>query len=286
MSNHGVYVSDSAPDNLDSSSSFQLFTSPARATLPTTSALDSIPPLKTELTTSTSAKIDALKLIADSIAQQRQIASYSLITHPITLSIYALLVATLARYLYKTSSDLGILVTTVAGISMACLIAVRGACSGYISAAEEINLSYLDSQGDGGEELLITSTFGTEIIGALVLHLQPKIFKASPPSSPSKKSRKSHHGNHHKGGKSLIRAWTTSLRYRKKGIGSALLEEAVKITRERLGRDAEIGFSVSHANSLRVLPQIFNGRITRGEYQAAKLLEDVVAKEMDGRKRR
>lgn len=269
------------PSSQPSTSPSLLATQPVDA-----SNLDSIPPLTTAITNSTPGRTAALKLIADSIAQQRQIASYALITHPLNLAIYALIIVAITKCLYHEASDLGLLFTTAAGGTMACLIAIRGACSGYISAAEEINHSYLDNQEDSGEEILITSIFGTETIGTLVLHLQPTNFRNSPPSSPEKPKR-SHHNNHHKGGKALIRAWTVSLRYRRRGMGTALLEEAVKVAREKLGRDAKIGFSVAHANSLRVLPRFYNGKMVKREQQAGSMLEHVVERfDSSGRKRR
>lgn len=65
------------------------------------------------------------------------------------------------------------------------------------------------------------------------------------------------------------------MRFRHKGIGTGLLEEAVRITRENLGRDAEIGFAADHANSKMLLPDIFNGPFKRDQRKSIKMLEEV-----------
>ncbi len=99
--------------------------------------------------------------------------------------------------------------------------------------------------------------------------------------------RKNHHrAANLKGGKGVIRAWTTRLRYRGKGLGGDLLREAVRITKERCGRDAEVGFAREHANSTMVLPEMFNGTFRRSEMRAARALEAVLADFEGGRRKR
>lgn len=83
-----------------------------------------------------------------------------------------------------------------------------------------------------------------------------------------------------RGGKGVIRAWTVRRGYRGQGFGGELLREAARLTRERCGGGAEVGFAAGHANSTRVLPEVFNGGLRRGEVRAARALEGVV-----GRKR-
>jgi hypothetical protein len=63
-----------------------------------------------------------------------------------------------------------------------------------------------------------------------------------------------------------------------------MLREAVRLTRERCGKDAEVGFAQEHANSVMVLPEMFNRPFRKGEMRAARALEKVLG-EWDGRKR-
>ncbi|KLU81464.1 acetyltransferase [Magnaporthiopsis poae ATCC 64411] len=51
---------------------------------------------------------------------------------------------------------------------------------------------------------------------------------------------------------------------------------AVRVTRERCGRDAEVGFAKEHANSVMVLPEMFNGPFRKGERKAAMALEAIL----------
>ncbi|KAH6676578.1 hypothetical protein B0J14DRAFT_585825 [Halenospora varia] len=241
--------------------------------------LDSIPPLATSILTSDDDKTAALKLVADSIAQQRQLASRAIIFHPLTMALYIALMATISQFLYKTRGDTGVVLTTCAGVTMACLIAIRGATGGYLTLAEEMKWSFLEND-EREEDVVLGSKFGDEIIGAVVLRLE-----RNPPSPSSKRKGSGKSSSKHSGGKGIVRAWTVRMKYRGKGVGTELLEEAVKITRRELGGSAEIGFAKEHANSGMVVPELFNGGFRRREKRAAKLLEGVV-ESMEGRKKR
>ncbi|KAG0652719.1 hypothetical protein D0Z07_0340 [Hyphodiscus hymeniophilus] len=211
-----------------------------------------------------------LKLVADSIAQQRQAASRAMIFHPLTIAVYIAIVALTSQFIYKSSSDAGILVTTLAGVTMTCLIAVRGFTSGYLTLAEELNWGWIRNE-DGEEDVVIGSRYGEELIGACVLRLERN------GNGGGKKKAK--------GGRGIVRAWTVRIRYRGGGVGTELLEEAVKFTREKFGKEAEIGFAAEHANSKMILPEIFNGGFRKRERRAAGALEHVL-ESLDGKKKR
>jgi len=239
-----------------------------------TNPLDEIPPLTTAALTAEEDKVAALKLIADSIAQQRQFASRAIIFHPITLAAYIAVIALLNQLLWKTRSDIGIFLTTAAGFTMTCLVAVRTLTKGYIDTAEEMNWSFAQNP-DGEEDIIIGSKYGADIIGAAILRLEKN------GNGGKRKTKVS------KGGTGLVRAWTTKMRYRGTGVGTELLEEAVRITREKLGNSAEIGFAAEHANSKMILPEIFNSGFRKKEVKAAKALEAVIrGTETGSRKKR
>ncbi|KAK0121647.1 hypothetical protein ONS95_009935 [Cadophora gregata] len=252
-------------------------TTPNTATNP----LDGIPPLTTTLLTTEDSKIAALKLVADSIAQQRQYAARAIIFHPLTLALYVLLLATISQFLYKTRSDLGIVFTTGAGVTMACLVAVRGATGGYLALAEEIGWGFVRSEdGSGEEDLMVGSYFGEELIGALVLRLERNGGGGSPNGKRKGK------GGGKSGGNGVVRAWTVRNKYRGKGVGTELLEEAVRITKEKLGNSAGVGFAAEHANSKMILPGIFNGGFKRREGMAGRMLAGVVENANGSKKKR
>lgn len=155
---------------------------------------------------------------------------------------------------------------------MACLVAIRSVTAGYVFHAEELTWDWTKND-DGDEDIIIGSRFGEEIIGATILRLE---------RNGNGKKKKS---SGKTGGKGVVRAWTVRVRYRGKGVGTELLEEAVSVTRERLGNSAEIGFAAEHANSKMVLPNFFNATFKKREARAARALEKVV-ESMEGRKKK
>lgn len=167
--------------------------------------------------------------------------------------------AMMYQFIYKGPDDVGKLLTTGAGLTMIILVAIRGITSAYLEQAEAITWKFAQSP-EGEDDIIIGSQYGDNIIGALVLRIEP--------NGGSKKKKN--------GGKGVVRAWTTKMRYRGTGVGTELLEVAVKVTREKLGNSAEIGFAAEHAHAKMVLPELFNGRFRRREAKAAKALDAVV----------
>ena len=205
-------------------------------------------------------RVEGLKLVADSVAQQRQQASKVVILHPVVLTVAIAIVGILSQYLAFAT-----LLTTSTGVLMAGMITVRWYTSEYITMAEEVGFKWLESyarQGGSGngspnngngtrEPVVLVAKWGSEVIGALVMRVV-------------KRERKGY-----------VKAWTVKLRYRNKGVGRGLLEEASKIVWGRGGRG--MVFEEQNANSGRVLPQFLNGTFDRREVRARAMLMDVVA---------
>ncbi|KAF1955988.1 hypothetical protein CC80DRAFT_83106 [Byssothecium circinans] len=228
--------------------------------------VDELPQLTTYTAETEDDCIDGLRLVADSVAQQRQTASKMLIYHPINLAIYALFIGILVKYLYTDPDSIYLLFTTLGGVTFSCLIAVRWATSRYIQLAEAINREWL------GADRMIVVKWGEEIIGALVLGW-----------ADAEGGKKKGHAKRRRG-KAVVRAWTVRYKYRGKGIGEGLLEEAVKVAGER-GADG-IVFGDEHANSKRVLPGLYNGFLDKQEARAEKALEKVADEKGNFRQRR
>lgn len=252
--------------------------------------LDSdIPPLSLDILTTRCDKAAALKLVADSIAQQRHQASLSLATHPLSLAVLTCLLAAACRVTWaRRGADAGTLLTLASGAAMAYLVLARYLAGPYARLANAVGWDFLlrpsSSSDDAGEEedLVLGSRYGGgEIVGALVLRLEP-----GPAAAHMSGGRKRSRGAALKGGKGVVRAWTTKSRVRGRGLGGELLREAVRITKERCGRDAEVGFAREHANSAMVLPEMFNGSFRRNEVRAARALEAVLADWEAGRRKR
>ncbi|KAI0525754.1 hypothetical protein F5B22DRAFT_251920 [Xylaria bambusicola] len=249
---------------------------------------DDIPPLTTGILEVQSQKEDAMRLIADSIAQQRQTSSYYLIFHPFLLPPLIAVLAGTYRYSWTYREDFGTSLITVCGVIMTYLLGIRYCTGGYIQAAEELRWSWLSPSSSpdpspSEQDLILGVRFGEQLIGALVLRLEP-----SPSSTHTSGGggRRRSRTSLLRGGRGVIRAWTVKLKYRGQGVARDLLHEAVRLTRERCGRDAEVGFAAEHANSKMILPEAFNTPFRRSERKAAKSLEKVLADWEGARRRR
>ncbi|EXJ84163.1 hypothetical protein A1O3_04830 [Capronia epimyces CBS 606.96] len=239
-------------------------------------SLASIPELTTKPAVSEDDKVEALHLLADSVAQQRQLASSAVIFHPFTLSMTALLFGLVYQKLYKGSpSDYAIIGTTFTGAFMAVLVTIRWLTSGYIDEAGNVGTwkwlnkgrGERDSGAVGDEDEILLTWFGDEVIGTLILRGQ----RATPPSSSGSSSPKKSRKNHPVVG--IIRGWTVKRRYRHKGVGQGLLEEAVQLCQSQGWNGPE--FADDHANSRQVLPRTFHGGFAKRERIAREMLERV-----------
>ncbi|KAI6758856.1 hypothetical protein HG530_011096 [Fusarium avenaceum] len=208
------------------------------------------PPLAIEILTQPNEKKDALKLVVDSVAQQRQTASRALIFHPVALSIFTAVVA-IAHYGANVGKDITTMITIYPGIVITYLVAIRYFTSSYIRIAEETDwLDWLKS--NDVEDSIIGARFGEEIIGAVILRLNKSDNTA------------------------LIRGWTTKSRYRCRGLGGDVLRESIKIAKRALGRDCTIEFAADHANSHMPFYTIFNGPFLARQASARKALAAAV----------
>lgn len=255
-------------------SPFDAFASDTTSTLfDLDDANNDIPPLSLEVLESRRDKVEGLRLVADSIAQMSQRASLSLVFHPICLAGLSAILAAIYRLGWISSFDAGLSMTVSCGVFMTYLMSIRYMTNGYVSLAERLRWAWLLRADDGEEDTLLAARYNDEIIGSLVLRLEPGPSTHSLAYSGKRKNR----SNSLRGGKGVIRAWTTSLHYRGKGVGKDLLYEAVRVTKERCGRDAEVGFAQEHANSAMLLPEMFNAQFRRDEVRATKALNDVLA---------
>ena len=125
-----------------------------------------------------------------------------------------------------SAGDFAILLTTFGGVFMAALATVRYVTRGYIFHAEELKWEWL------GDDSVLVTKFGDEVIGTVVLGWE----------KGEKGTRRK------KSGKGIVRGWTVRLKYRHKGVGRVLLEEAVKLVNEKGGDGIE--FAEDHASML------------------------------------
>ena len=242
--------------------------------------LANIPPLTFTTTSQASDRTTALKLIADSVAQQRQRASRILIFHPLTISILSILFYAIYAKLYKVRGDLPLVGTTCAGLVMIMLVAVRAIVSPYLTLAERIGWDWL-----GNDEVMIAK-FGSDIIGAAVFRVETETESGG---SPRKKNKPK---------VGIIRAWTIRLRERGRGVGKGLMENVVEECVSRGADSVKFESGEGRAVVERVLPDggpllAFNRDFNRWEERAKEDLwrmvvgaKSVDANEKTGRKER
>lgn len=149
---------------------------------------------------------------------------------------------------------------------MALLLVVKYMCEGYVRHAESVageGLLWFANQKKSEEDdiLVLGTKYGDELIGTLVLRL---------PSAPAKVEKEEEEAP-----KVEIVAWTVKLKFRHKGIGRGLLEEAIKTASRHYKASFKFGFAREHVHSKRVLIGAFNGMFRRREKLAAKMLKEV-----------
>lgn len=186
--------------------------------------LAGVPELKTYVTSDEDEKVDALKLVADGVAQMRQQANNALIFHPLNLAVLIAILALISRYMLELGYDNIAVGTTCTGVLFAALAGVRIFTQGYLWRAESINWEWL-----GSADVIVTK-FGDDMIGTAVVEWV---------SAESKARRK-------KAWRAEIKGWSVKMRYRKKGVGAALLEEAVKESKKK-GAES-LDFADDHAS--------------------------------------
>ncbi|KAG5927633.1 hypothetical protein E4U42_002000 [Claviceps africana] len=225
---------------------------------------ENIPTLTFRVLTSEPEKQDAMRLVTDSIAQQRQVASFSVIAHPACLT--GLVAGCASIYRLHAQRDFGTTLIMMCGLVLAYLAAVRLLTANYIRLAESLKWKQWIAGPGGNDDHILAARFGDEIIGTLVLRIMT-------PASSAKRATSSSV----EGGSGVIRAWTTRYKYRNKGIGGDMLRLAVLTTRSKCGGNAPVTFDPEHANSARPLHDMFNRPFARREERALVALEQAIA---------
>lgn len=246
--------------------------------------------------------IAALRLVSDSVAQQRQLAARAILLHP----AYWLALLTSLPYLYyekrHNSSDWPVILIAWVGIIMATMATVKILVRGYLDAAERVGRwSWLygagwiqnrfnktkfktkkevkprgtscgDEDPDFKTDYVFITRLGEEVIATVVLRIM-STWEINPKSKPpvwKGKETIDLRPRDYLQRTAYIRAWTVQQRYRGYGVGLALLRFVV-----RWALDNEMEgpkFADDHAHSLRVLPELLNRGMDAQERRARTTL--------------
>lgn len=248
--------------------------------------LDDIPPLSLDALTSQHDKTEGLRLVADSVSEMGPRAARAVFSHPLCLANLVSSWAAVYRLVYAnansnaTERDASRALLLASGLAMLYFAAIRFLTSQYSTLADNITRDWLRADHADGRgrqhqdavDVLLGAKAGQLLVGALVLRLEPR---RAPTASPSKRRNRSRSASL-KGGMGVIRAWTTTTSHRGRGIGRELLDEAVRYTKDKCGKDARVGFAQEHANSVMILPRMFNKGFRSNEMRAAKALNGCV----------
>lgn len=199
----------------------------------------------------------ALDLVKDSIKEQKETSFNSVITHPLIAMWWVLLISVLWKVGNQTGSGMKLSVAAVIAVTASCLALLWRLVGEYDSHSRIIDESWVAES-----DIIVGAFLGNELAGTAILRVERS-------NNKENKRRKID-------GKALVKAWTTKKTHRKKGVGKALLEEVVRVAREKMRNSAEIGFAVDHAHCRVVLPELFNRGFRKDERKAAMALEGIV----------
>ncbi|EDN06053.1 acetyltransferase [Histoplasma capsulatum] len=278
--------------------------SPNRPTTTTTQT-----PLITSSATSEAEILTALRLVADTVAEQRQLAAKCILAHPAILGPSTMLFLTIAKLLHTGSpSDLVLTLALWSLCNLLALLAIRSMVRGYATIAEHVgSWAWLAADSVNGtsqrrDEVLVARCAG-EIVGVLVLRIAKTKATAAAavarpggaangagvgigsmtgmgPGAGPLKSRSSRRKSSARW-TGIIRAWSVKQSHRRCGVGTRLLEEAVGYCRLR-NLDGPF-FADDHANATQVLPGMFHGSFLAHDRWARGFLEQLIILIQKGR---
>ena len=198
----------------------------------------------------------ALHLIKESILQQRYESFRAVSLHPLVVAWWTVLNAATWKICAHLGHDPMTTVIVAMMLSIGLICGIYNACRTYSIFANNIGTGWIRP-----DDIIIGARTRDDLISTAVLRLE---------NFPARNKRRKTNG------KALIMAWTTKKESRKKGMGKQVLEEAVRIAKEKAGNGVEIGFAAEHANSQFPLPALFIRSFRRNERMAARVLLDIL----------
>ncbi|KAJ6022693.1 uncharacterized protein N7446_013044 [Penicillium canescens] len=220
--------------------------------------------------------IGALKLIAESIAQQRQVAAQSIIHHWLSWVVMGIVFAGIFFVMYNDSSDCGRIILTCTGALMVGLLLTRNSVAGYLDLAENTGtwkwlygpdesenirntekwrnyrpLKKHQLTSENAYDIVVIVRYQSAVIATLVLRVV-RCDQLNSKSGIRRTASQRPIGQNHA---AFIRALTVAYRYRYLGLGGALLRVAVMMREENNWKSIE--FADRHAMSPQVLPKHF-----------------------------
>ncbi|KAJ4164950.1 hypothetical protein LMH87_006603 [Akanthomyces muscarius] len=224
----------------------------------------SLDPLRTE-----DEQKEGLKLLADTVAGMRTPATVTVMSHPSCLVPFTTFLSIIYYTRYTIPGHFKVTACCTYGSVIVYIFLIWCMARPYKTFAKDINRAWLDEEGPNRDIMVGARGKDNKLAGVLVLRLSPKLV----PTGGRRRTR----SLSFKGGRGLIRAWAVRRKCRGRGVGKELLQEAVRITRERCGKDADVGFVQDHAHSRLIFHNMFNGFFHKVEIGADKALRAAVS---------
>ena len=277
-------VSDKQVDSQEDSQEDKKEIPPSLATMRTNTSTTNAKPnnsiqdsrVTTSIATEREDLIAALKLIAESIAQERQVAARSIIHHWLSWVLMGIVFAGIFLVMYNDPSDCGRIILTCTGALVVALLLIRNFVAGYLDLAENTGTWKWLYGPDESEnirtaekwrnyrlpkkhqrdferayDIVVIVRYQSAVIATLVLRVvrcdQPNSNSDMQSTAPQRPMGQNH--------AAFIRALTVACRYRYLGLGGALLRVAVMLREENNWKSIE--FADRHAMSPQVLPKHF-----------------------------
>lgn len=238
------------------------------ATAPDLIPLDDIPELSLEPLQTEDEQAEGLKLIADTVGGMRGAATVSIMSHPSCIVPFTAYLSLIYYSRYAIPGHFKVTACYTYGSVVVYIFLIWCLAYGYKRNSKDINRAWLDEEGPNRDIMVGARTKDHKLAGVVVLRLSPKLV----PTGGRRRTR----SLSLRGGRGLIRAWAVRRKARCRGVGKELLQAAVRITRERCGKDAEMGFVQDHAHSRLLFHNMYNGFFRKVEVAADKALRQAV----------
>lgn len=230
--------------------------------------LDDIPELSLDTLQTETEQEEGLKLLADTVSGMRMPAAVSVISHPSCVVPLTTFLSLIYYSRYAIPGHFKVTACYTYGSVIVYAFLIWLIAYPYKNYAKDINRAWFDEEGPNRDIMVGARTKDKKLAGIVVLRLSPKLVPAG--------GRRRTRSLSFKGGRGVIRAWAVRRKARGNGVGNKLLQAAVRITKERCGKEAEVGFVQDHAHSKLLFHEMFNGFFRKVEAAADKALRVAV----------
>lgn len=241
--------------------------------------LEDIPELTLDPLQTEEDQEEGLKLLADTVSGMRTPATVSVMSHPSCIVPLSAFISLIYYSRYNIPGHFKLTACLTYGSVFVYIFVIWCLSRPYKTFSKDINRDWLDAEGPNRDIMIgARHTKNKKLAGVVVLRLSPKLVPTS--------GRRRGHSLSFKGGRGHIRAWAVRRKARGRGVGKELLQAAVRLARDRCGKDTDVDFLADHAHSKLIFHNMFNGFFEKVDEAAKKALRSVVDERSMTRKKK